>query len=104
MKAYLDNFRQYPVEQLIHFGVGAGAGWLLTNEYETAGAVIMAVVLGRQIVEWGNRALLPRIIRLVKGQFDLGPEEYDTPGIDLAFHLAGLLTGIVTGLAMNLPI
>ena len=75
--SYLANLRQYWREHLVHLGVGASAGLLLTTGDPWAGAVVMATVWVRQALEFQKRR--------------------DTPGIDLSYHLAGLIVGVVTG-------
>ena len=74
---YWQNFRQYWKEQLTHAVVGLTAGLLLTLGYPTAGLVVMGTVAVRQGLEFAKRN--------------------DTPGIDLAYHLIGLLSGIGIG-------
>ena len=64
----------------MHVGVGAFAGGLLAKGFPSAGAVIMGTVWVRQGLEFVKRR--------------------DTPGIDLAFHLAGLLAGVGIGVLM----
>ena len=94
---YWKNLKRYWKEQLIHVAVGVLTGWLLMHGHTEAGAVLMGTVWIRQGLEWGNRSLIPRIVRGIKGMYDLEPHEYDTPGIDLAYHLTGLILGIATG-------
>lgn len=79
MRLYIDNLKRYWKEHIVHVSVGAFAGLLLTSlEHPWAGGVIMATVLGRQALEFQKRN--------------------DTPGIDLSYHLGGLVLGIVFGL------
>ena len=56
---YLKNFRRYWKEQLTHAAVGLAAGCLLVSGYPAAGGGILALVIARQSLEWGNRAFLP---------------------------------------------
>ena len=74
---YLANFRRFWREHLIHLAVGALSGALLLGGEPWAGAVIMATVWVRQALEFQKRR--------------------DTPGIDLSYHLAGLLAAVVAG-------
>ena len=62
----------------MHAAVGMFAGILLTADYAAAGFGIIALVSVRQTLEYLKRD--------------------DTPGIDLAYHLGGLLCGIGFGL------
>ena len=71
---YLHNLRQYWKEHIVHVLVGMVAGVLLTSGYHWAGTTIMATVWVRQGLEYHKRK--------------------DTPGIDLAYHLGGLLAGV----------
>ena len=108
---YWANFRRYWKEQLTHAAVAAVAGLLLVEGYPWAGMGVLALVISRQALEWGNRAFLPILGILVQilaeQKLDLVSninrltewrEKRDTPGIDLAYHLAGCLAGIVAGL------
>ena len=72
--SYLANFRRYWREHLLHLSVGAVSGLLLAAGQPWAGAVIMATVWVRQALEFQKRR--------------------DTPGIDLSYHLAGLIAGV----------
>ena len=72
--SYAANFRRYWREHLVHLAVGGVSGVLLTGTHPWAGAVVMATVWVRQALEFQKRR--------------------DTPGIDLSYHLAGLLTGL----------
>ena len=72
--SYAANFRRYWREHLVHLGVGCIAGVLLVTTAPWAGAVIMATVWVRQALEFQKRR--------------------DTPGIDLSYHLAGLIAGV----------
>ena len=76
--SYLANFRRYWREHLLHLAVGGTAGVLLTAGEPWAGAVIMATVWVRQALEFQKRR--------------------DTPGIDLSYHLAGLIAGAGGGM------
>ena len=78
---YLHNFRAYWREHLVHLGVGGTAGVLLVSGEPWAGAVIMATVWVRQALEFQKRR--------------------DTPGIDLSYHLAGLVTGVLARFALK---
>lgn len=78
---YLENFKRYWKEQLTHAAVGAGAGYLLTSGYPEAGLVLMGTVWVRQALEFAKRR--------------------DTPGIDLAYHLVGLIGGINAGVHLG---
>ena len=81
MKLYIDNFKTYWKEHIIHMLVGAWAGYLAADlETAALGVVIMITVAVRQGLEFAKRK--------------------DTPGIDLAYHLAGLLGGGVVGLLL----
>lgn len=76
---YRSNLKRHWREHLTHVGVAGFAGWLLTLPgLQAAGAVIMATVWVRQGLEFAKRR--------------------DTPGIDLAYHLGGLLAGVGIGL------
>ena len=86
--SYIANIRCYWREHLLHLAVGATAGLLLLSGQPWAGAVIMATVWVRQTLEFQKRR--------------------DTPGIDLSYHLAGLIAGVLVGLTagalgMRLP-
>ena len=72
--SYLSNFRSYWREHLVHLNVGGLAGVLLLTGEPWAGAVIMGTVWVRQSLEFKKRR--------------------DTPGIDLSYHLAGLVVGV----------
>ena len=76
---YRANLRLYWREHLVHLGVGTFAGALLVNGHPAAGAVLMGLVVARQALEYHKRD--------------------DTPGIDLAYHIAGLIAGAGAGLA-----
>ena len=69
---YIANFKQYWRQHLVHIAVGFFGGMLLTGGYEIAGMTLMLFVGIRQGLEYLKR--------------------HDTPGIDLAYHMAGLLT------------
>ena len=77
---YWANWKRYWKEQLTHVAVSAFAGWLASTGHPAPGAMIGAYVIARQGLEWAKRN--------------------DTVGIDLAYHLAGLIIGIVVGLAL----
>ena len=79
---YLENLRCYWREHLLHLAVGWAAGCLLVWGEPWAGAVVMSTVWVRQALEFQKRR--------------------DTPGIDLSYHLAGLLAGVGAGVAANL--
>ena len=79
--SYLDNFRRYWREHLVHLAVGGLSGWLLVSGQPWAGAVIMATVWVRQALEFQKRR--------------------DTPGIDLSYHLAGLVAGVCVGAGLD---
>ena len=72
---YRDNFKQYYREHLVHVGVGAFAGFLVMIGRPVAGLIIMFTVYVRQALEFAKRR--------------------DTPGVDLSYHLGGLLLGIL---------
>ena len=74
---YIENLREHWREHILHLGIGVLAGVLLTTGQPTAGGVLMGVVCARQALEFAKRR--------------------DTPGIDLAYYVAGLLVGIVIG-------
>ena len=103
---YLQNFRRYWKEQLTHAAVGAVAGYLLVSGHEWAGMGILALVIARQGLEWGNRALLPALIYMVRPQDQAvggieAMKRRDSPGIDLAYHLGGCLLGIGAGMGVG---
>ena len=75
---YLANWRRYWREHLVHIAVGAFAGVTLTQGTPAVGAVLMALVISRQALEYHKRN--------------------DTPGIDLAYHIGGLIAGAVVGI------
>ena len=79
--SYIANFRRYWREHLVHLGVGGVAGLMLLTGEPWAGAVIMATVWVRQALEFQKRR--------------------DTPGIDLSYHLAGLIAGAFSGAVLN---
>ena len=79
--SYLSNFRRYWREHLVHLGVGGLAGALLLGGEPWAGAVIMGTVWVRQSLEFQKRR--------------------DTPGIDLSYHLAGLVAGVCSVTALK---
>ena len=60
MKLYIDNFKTYWKEHIIHILVGAWAGYL-ASDLETAalGAVIMTTVAVRQGLEFAKRKDTP---------------------------------------------
>ena len=60
MKLYIDNFKTYWKEHIIHMLVGAWAGYL-ASDLETAalGAVIMITVAVRQGLEFAKRKDTP---------------------------------------------
>ena len=76
---YAENFKKHWSSQLAHVAVGMVAGILLTRGHPWAGFVLMGTVWTRQGLEFAKRK--------------------DTPGIDLAYHLIGLLAGIGIGLS-----
>ena len=76
---YKANLKKYWKEHLVHVVIGGFAGLLATSlELPTAGLIIMGTVWVRQGLEFLKRR--------------------DTPGIDLAYHLGGLLTGTGVGI------
>ena len=75
---YWQNFRRYWKQQLTHAAVGAVAGFLLVSGHPWAGMGVLALVIARQALEYAKRK--------------------DTPGIDLAYHLAGCILGIAGGI------
>ena len=77
---YLSNFKRYWKEHAVHFAVGAVAGLLLVKGQALAGLTLMGTVWKRQDLEFQKRA--------------------DTPGIDLAYHIGGLLAGIALGVGI----
>lgn len=79
--SYLANLRRHWIEHLLHLGVGGFAGALLVSDAPWAGAVIMATVWVRQSLEFQKRR--------------------DTPGIDLSYHLAGLIAGVFLKVALT---
>lgn len=79
--SYIANFRRYWREHLMHLSIGVISGMLLLSGEPWAGTVIMATVWVRQGLEFQKRR--------------------DTPGIDLSYHLAGLLAGVSTGAALS---
>ena len=79
---YWQNFKQYWKEHLVHLSVGGLAGALAVNlETAPAGFILMGTVWVRQGLEFAKRQ--------------------DTPGIDLAYHLAGLLVGVLVHLGIR---
>ena len=104
---YRKNFRIYWKEQLTHAAVGMAAGCLLAGGHPAAGAGILALVIARQSLEWGNRAFLPILGILAEIATEEDPDtdaillewrqNRDTPGIDLAYHLGGCIVGIGSG-------
>lgn len=80
--SYLANLRRYWPEHLLHLGVGGFAGALLVSDDPWAGAVIMGTVWGRQALEFQKRR--------------------DTPGIDLSYHLAGLIAGVFLNITLGM--
>ena len=108
---YSANFRRYWKEQILHFAVGAVSGVLLVSGYHWGGFGILTLVIARQSLEWGNRAMLPLMAILVKAigsgtvdweALEKWRKERDTPGIDLAYHLAGCLAGVGVGVVIEL--
>ena len=81
--SYLANLREYWRQHLIHLAVGGFAGLLLADGQPWAGVVVMATVWVRQALEFQKRR--------------------DTPGIDLSYHLAGLIVGVTAGLSTGWP-
>ena len=80
--SYSANLRRYWREHLLHLAVGGVSGLLLTSGQPWAGAVVMATVWVRQALEFQKRR--------------------DTPGIDLSYHLAGLIAGVGAGWGLHL--
>ena len=77
---YQENLKQYWPQHMLHFWNGFAAGWLVVNGHLSAAALaILATIWKRQELEFEKRN--------------------DTPGIDLAYVLAGLLAG--TGFARH---
>ena len=74
---YIANFKQFWRQHLVHIFVGFFGGLLLTSGYPIAGMTLMAFVGIRQALEYLKR--------------------HDTPGIDMAYHMAGLLAGLLMG-------
>ena len=74
---YVDNFKQYWREHLCHVGIGFSAGYLAMRGLPWGAFLIGLFVCTRQTLEYLKRK--------------------DTPGIDLAYYLAGVLLGIVAG-------
>ena len=72
---YRENLKRYWKEQIVHAAVGALAGFLLMTGKPWAGFTLMGTVWTRQGLEWANRR--------------------DSVGIDLAYHLGGLVAGIL---------
>ena len=71
---YIENFKEHPVAQLIHVGVGVLAAWLIFTgiiALMIAGALLIATVWKRQDLEFQARQ--------------------DTPGIDLAYTMTGFI-------------
>lgn len=95
---YRANFRRYWREHLVHLAVGVFAGLLATHGNPWAALLIMGTVWVRQGLEWGNRSFIPRMTRAMRGQDAKDWLSYDTPGIDLSFHLAGVIVGVGAGL------
>ena len=80
MREFRDNFRQYWWQQLLHTAVGATAGLLISTGREHEGITVIALVLGRQGLEFAKR--------------------HDTPDIDLFWSQAGFLAGVLGGTFM----
>ena len=79
---YRENLKRYWKEHIVHLGVGIFAGLLLTYfDLPLAGITVMGTVWVRQGLEFLKR--------------------HDTPGIDLAYHLGGLVTGVAVGLIIG---
>ena len=74
---YVENFKQYWPQQSIHFAIGVYAGYLLVKGEPAAGASIMVTVIARQGYEYAKRK--------------------DTVGIDMAYYVGGLVTGVSVG-------
>ena len=89
MKQYCRNFKlQYPVQQTLHVLIGALAGFCVTN----------APTAWLDVTGWACIAtafLLAGFVWVRQTVEFL--EQKDTPGIDLAFYMAGLLAGIGAG-------
>ena len=66
---------------MVHALVGVVSGALLTTGYHWAGITIMGTVWVRQGLEYHKRK--------------------DTPGIDLAYHLGGLLVGVTLSVGVR---
>ena len=115
---YLQNFRRYWKEQLAHAAVGFIAGLLLVSGHPLAGMGVLALVIARQGLEWANRTLIPLLFMLFGDRITWLIEESrlfktfgsegkkwlegrDSPGIDLAYHLAGCLVGVGVGLGSD---
>ena len=82
MVDYARNAREYWKEHLVHIAIGAFSGYLVTfPSLAAAGATLIAVASYRQALEYQKRD--------------------DTPGIDLAYHVGGLIAGIVAGLVVR---
>ena len=88
MLIYWENFKAYPVEQTLHILIGALAGFSATTAPALyldvpwgaclgVAFIVMATVWKRQDLEFQKRD--------------------DTPGIDLAFYMVGLLAGVGFG-------
>ena len=80
-KLYLHNFKRYWKEHLVHTLTGFVAGMFLTSNMPLAGAAIITTIWVRQGLEYHKRN--------------------DTPGIDLAYHLGGLVAGSIVGAYMR---
>lgn len=76
---YWENFKQYWKQHLCHVAIGFMAGYLTARDLPAIAFTIITWVAVRQSLEYFKRN--------------------DTPGIDMAWYMVGLLTGIVVGLA-----
>ena len=75
---YRDNLKRYWREHTAHVSIGAFAGPLATTLDEpVAAGLVMGMVGIRQTLEYLKRD--------------------DTPGIDLAYYIGGLLAGVAAG-------
>ena len=88
MFIYWENFKEFKVQQTLHILIGMLAGFCVT----TAPTLFLEVPWGACV------AAAFIIISTVWKRQDLEFQKRDdTPGIDLAFYMAGLLAGVGFG-------
>ena len=89
MLIYWNNFKQFPGEQTLHILIGVLAGFCVTTAPTLYLAVPWGACLGVAFLLMGN---------VWKRQDLEFQKRNDTPGIDLAFYMVGLLMGIGFGI------